>query len=212
MKKVLIVDDHPSIRFALKIQLEKILGIERILEADNGQAAMNIARVERLDLIIIDLDIPLINGLKLITLVHAIDPHIKLLVLSGQDGAVYAGRARQAGAHGFISKCNTINEFARATELVLAGYSCFPDNLHNASRRGHPVTDLNAGRILTDKELIILRHLAAGQSNKQISTQLYISNKTVSSHKSRIMEKLQVRTLVELIDYARRHHIMVSIQ
>ncbi|MBS3046382.1 response regulator transcription factor [Enterobacter mori] len=209
MRKALIVDDHPSIRMVLRMQLEKVLGIATIEEAENGQVAIDYVRSEPFDLIVIDLDLPRINGLELINRIHAMDPHIKLLVLSGQDEAVYAGRAMQAGAHGFVSKQNEMSEFVRAVELVLAGYSCFPQNLLLASRKGRPVENVQAGSNLTDKELAILRYLANGLSNKQISERLFISNKTVSTHKTRIMNKLKVSTLVELVDYARRNNITV---
>ncbi|MGX5011153.1 response regulator [Enterobacter asburiae] len=208
MKKVLIVDDHPSIRLVFRMQLEKILGIDYIAEAENGQVALDCIRAEKFDMIVVDLDVPRINGLELIARVNRIDPEIKLLVLSGQDEAVYAGRAMQAGAHGFVSKRNELADFVRAVELIFAGYSCFPKNLLETSRRGKRVTNPESGSILTDKELTILRFLAEGLSNKEISERLFISNKTVSTHKTRIMEKLNVDSLVELVDYARRNKII----
>jgi two-component system response regulator EvgA len=204
---ILIVDDHPAVRVVLKTHLAQVLGVTHVLEADNGQAAVEIVRQYAPDVVILDLDIPRINGLDVIPRLKAIQPTVRILVISGQDQDTFAPRARQAGANGFVSKTQELPEIVRCVESVLAGYSVMPDVAGGRVEGGD-----EAGRLgsLSDKELVIMQMLAKGMSNKQIGEVLFISNKTVSTHKTRIMEKLGARSLVDVIDFARRHHIAIG--
>lgn len=194
-------------RVVLKTHLSQVLGVTHVLEADNGQAAVEIVRQYAPDVVILDLDIPRINGLDVIPRLKAIQPNVRILVISGQDQNTFAPRARQAGANGFVSKTQELPEIVRCVESVLAGYSVMPDAAVGRVEGGD-----EAGRLgsLSDKELVILQMLAKGMSNKQIGEVLFISNKTVSTHKTRIMEKLGARSLVDVIDFARRHHIAIG--
>jgi len=195
------------VRVVLKTHLSQVLGVTHVLEADNGQAAVEIVRQYAPDVVILDLDIPRINGLDVIPRLKAIQPNVRILVISGQDQNTFAPRARQAGANGFVSKTQELPEIVRCVESVLAGYSVMPDAAVGRVEGGD-----EAGRLgsLSDKELVILQMLAKGMSNKQIGEVLFISNKTVSTHKTRIMEKLGARSLVDVIDFARRHHIAIG--
>lgn len=207
MATILIVDDHPAVRVVLKTHLSQVLGVTHVLEADNGQAAVEIVRQYAPDVVILDLDIPRINGLDVIPRIKAIQPTVRILVISGQDQNTFAPRARQAGANGYVSKTQELPEIVRCVESVLAGYSVMPDL---GSGRIEALDE--AGRLssLSDKELVIMQMLAKGMTNKQIGEVLFISNKTVSTHKTRIMEKLGSRSLVDVIDFARRHHIAIG--
>lgn len=204
MTTILIVDDHPPVRVVLKMHLSQVLGVTHVLEADNGQAAIEIVRQYAPDLVILDLDIPKINGLEVIPRLKAVHPSVRVLVITGQDQNTFAPRARLAGAQGFVSKTQDLAEIVRCVESVLAGYSVMPE-----TDRRQPDEQDEARRLesLSDKELVIMQMLAKGMTNKQIGETLFISNKTVSTHKTRIMEKLGAHTIVDVIDFARRHHI-----
>ncbi|WP_454727088.1 MULTISPECIES: response regulator [Cupriavidus] len=205
MATILIVDDHPALRLVVKTQLSQVLGVSNILEADNGQAAIEAVRQFEPDLAILDLDIPRISGLDVIPRLKLLHPPIRILVISGQDQATFAPRARQAGAQGFVSKMQDMKEIVRCVEAVMAGYTVFPEMRHE--RELPPVSqraDEDRLMLLSDKEIVILQMLVRGLSNKAIGELLFISNKTVSSHKTRIMGKLQVNSLVDLVDFARR--------
>ncbi|CAG9167710.1 Putative transcriptional regulator [Cupriavidus laharis] len=207
MATILIVDDHPAVRVVLKTHLSQVLGVTHVLEADNGQAAVEIVRQYAPDVVILDLDIPRINGLDVIPRLKAIQPTVRILVISGQDQNTFAPRARQAGANGYVSKTQELPEIVRCVESVLAGYSVMPDV---DSGRADGLDEARRLGSLSDKELVIMQMLAKGMSNKQIGEVLFISNKTVSTHKTRIMEKLGARSLVDVIDFARRHHIAIG--
>ncbi|PZX26074.1 putative response regulator, LuxR family [Cupriavidus phytorum] len=204
---ILIVDDHPPVRAVLKTHFSQVLGITHVLEADNGQAAIEIVRQYMPDVVILDLDIPKINGLDVIPRLKASHPTVRILVISGQDQNAFAPRARHAGAHGFVSKTQELAEIVRCTESVLAGYTVMPEIDHGKSGLADEAERLAS---LSDKELVVMQMLAKGMTNKEIGQVLFISNKTVSTHKTRVMEKLGAKSIVDVIDFARRHHIAVG--
>jgi two-component system, NarL family, response regulator EvgA len=209
MSTILIIDDHPAFRMVIKMQLKQLLGIEEVIEADNGQTAVEMARQFTQKLAILDLDIPRISGLDVIPRLKLVHPPIRLLVLSGHDPATFAPRAMRSGVHGFVGKSQEMKEIMRGVEAVLAGYTVFPVTASGGGMAPNIGTEDDEGRVrlLSDKELVILQMLSKGMSNKAIGDALFISNKTVSSHKTRIMQKLGAKSLVELIDLARRCRI-----
>ena len=212
MSTILVIDDHPAFRMVIKMQLMQLLGVEEVVEADNGQTAVEMARQHAPSLAILDLDIPRISGLDVIPRLKLVHPSIRVLVLSGHDPATFAPRAMRCGVHGFVGKSQEMKEIMRGVEAVLAGYTVFP-----VMATGGMVPAVNVAadedervRLLSNKELVILQMLSKGMSNKAIGDALFVSNKTVSSHKTRIMQKLCVKSLVELIDLARRCRIALA--
>jgi two-component system response regulator EvgA len=206
---ILVIDDHPAFRMVIKMQLVQLLGVEEVIEADNGQSAVEMARIHTPELAILDLDIPRISGLDVIPRLKLVHPPIRVMVLSSHDPATFAPRAMRSGVHGFVGKSQEMKEIMRGVEAVLAGYTVFPVTANGggmAFAGGEGGEEARIG-LLSDKELVILQMLSKGMSNKAIGDALFISNKTVSSHKTRIMHKLGVKSLVELIDLARRCRI-----
>lgn len=203
MTTVLIVDDHPSLRLVLRQHLSQILGVTGILEAGNGQDAIQAVREHAPGLIVLDIDLPRMNGLEAIPRMKALQPHVRILVISGQDPIVFAPRVKAAGGQGYISKAQEMPEIVRAVEAVMAGYTIFPDIDRSQRVAGRPAGAYALDE-LSNKELIVMQMLVRGMSNKEIADALYISNKTVSTYKTRLMNKLGVRSLVELVDFARK--------
>ena len=187
MASILVVDDHPAFRLVIRTHLLQLLGIQEVFEADNGQSAMEMARQLALDLTILDLDIPRINGLDILSRLKAAHPGMRVLILSSHDAATFVSRAMRAGAQGFVSKSQDVKEIMRSVEAVLSGYSVFP--VGGASAPAHAVVGEDKLELLSDKELVILQMLVKGMSNKSIGDTLFISNKTVSSHKTCLMNK-----------------------
>ncbi len=209
MTSILIVDDHPALRLALKAQLSKLPGIHHIWEADNGQTAVDIVRQFRIDLVVLDLDIPRMSGLDAVPRMRAVHAAVRVLILTAQDAVPFAARAMQAGAHGFVSKTQDLDAIVRCVQSVLGGFTVFPsctprDMPRDPPRDGQSPSDTEGLGKLTDKEMEILRMLTRGMTNKAIGKALFISNKTVSSYKTRIMTKLGAESLVDLVDFARR--------
>ena len=213
MASILIVDDHPAFRLVIKTHLLQLLGTQEVFEADNGQSAMEMARQFAPDLTILDLDIPRINGLDVLARLKTAHPSMRVLILSSHDASTFVSRAMRAGAQGFVSKSQDVKEIMRSVEAVMSGYSVFPvapSASIGAAAQG--VVEERKLELLSDKELVILQMLAKGMSNKTIGDALFISNKTVSSHKTRLMTKVGVATLVDLVDFARRCGIAAARQ
>ena len=213
MASILIVDDHPAFRLVIKTHLLQLLGTQEVFEADNGQSAMEMARQFAPDLTILDLDIPRINGLDVLSRLKAAHPSMRVLILSSHDASTFVSRAMRAGAQGFVSKSQDVKEIMRSVEAVMSGYSVFPvAPSASVGAAGRGVVEERKLELLSDKELVILQMLAKGMSNKTIGDALFISNKTVSSHKTRLMTKVGVATLVDLVDFARRCGIAAARQ
>ncbi|SKC86630.1 two component transcriptional regulator, LuxR family [Burkholderia sp. YR290] len=213
MASILIVDDHPAFRLVIKTHLLQLLGTQEVFEADNGQSAMEMARQFAPALTILDLDIPRINGLDVLARLKTAHPSMRVLILSSHDASTFVSRAMRAGAQGFVSKSQDVKEIMRSVEAVMSGYSVFPvAPSASVGVAGRGVVEERKLELLSDKELVILQMLAKGMSNKTIGDALFISNKTVSSHKTRLMTKVGVATLVDLVDFARRCGIAAAQQ
>ncbi|AUT72755.1 response regulator transcription factor [Paraburkholderia hospita] len=213
MASILIVDDHPAFRLVIKTHLLQLLGTQEVFEADNGQSAMEMARQFAPALTILDLDIPRINGLDVLARLKTAHPSMRVLILSSHDASTFVSRAMRAGAQGFVSKSQDVKEIMRSVEAVMSGYSVFPvAPSASVGAAGRGVVEERKLELLSDKELVILQMLAKGMSNKTIGDALFISNKTVSSHKTRLMTKVGVATLVDLVDFARRCGIAAAQQ
>ncbi|RFU48757.1 response regulator transcription factor [Paraburkholderia sp. DHOC27] len=204
MATILIVDDHPALRLVIKTHLLQLLGVTEVIEAENGQAAMEAARQHMPDLAILDLDIPRVNGLDVIPRLKMAHPQIRVLILSGQDPSTFAPRAMRSGAQGFVGKSQEMKEIMRGVEAVLAGYTVFPMSTGGAGvgMATGAADEEEKLKQLSDKELMILQMLSKGMSNKAIGDALFISDKTVSTYKSRIQEKLGLSSLAALIEFA----------
>jgi two-component system, NarL family, response regulator EvgA len=207
---ILVIDDHPAFRMVIKMQLVQLLGVEEVIEADNGQSAVEMARIHTPELAILDLDIPRISGLDVIPRLKLVHPPIRVMVLSSHDPATFAPRAMRSGVHGFVGKSQEMKEIMRGVEAVLAGYTVFPVTANGggmAFAGGEGGEEARIG-LLSDKELVILQMLSKGMSNKAIGDALFISDKTVSTYKSRILEKLGLSSLAGLIEFATLHRLV----
>ncbi|WDY56449.1 response regulator transcription factor [Pseudomonas sp. PSKL.D1] len=206
MHSVFIVDDHPVIRLAVRMLLEnqnyKVVG-----ESDNGVDAMQMIRETNPDLVILDISIPMLDGLEVLSRFQAMDLPLKILVLTAQSPALFAVRCMHSGAAGYVCKQEDLGELLSAIKAVLAGYNYFPSQ---AIHGDHETADhdLRLFRQVNDRELMVLQLFAQGRSNKEIAVGMFLSNKTVSTYKKRLMQKLQVDTLVDLIEMAKRNALV----
>jgi len=207
MYRAMIVDDHPFIRASVGLLLGQD-GIEVAGETDNGREALQIAREHTPDLAIVDISMPLLDGLTVIQRLHSLRLPTRVLVLSSMPAEFYSLRCMKAGACGFVAKNNELMELRKAVRAVRAGYSYFPDVTFSSVRREDALrSERECLAELSDREILVLHHLARGYTNRLIGEHLALSAKTVSSYKYRLMEKLGVPSVVALAEIARRHHL-----
>ncbi|KVT71516.1 hypothetical protein WK56_16215 [Burkholderia ubonensis] len=177
-------------------------------EAANANDALTLLREHPIELAILDIEIPGGDGLRLLKRIRAEGLKTRVLIFSAMDERIYSVRASKAGANGFLSKRNDIAQILIAVKTILSGYLFFPAEAGSALYHDRTRQSANRTGGLTDRELTVLRGLARGSSNRQIGEDLCISNKTVSTYKANIFEKLGVSSVVGLADYARRNGLI----
>ncbi|TFF02940.1 response regulator transcription factor [Pseudomonas sp. BCA14] len=208
MIKALIVDDHPFIRETVK-HLLKLEGFGEIYEAGNGADAMQMAREKCPDLIILDLAMPKLGGLEVISRIKALGLPCKILVLTSYLAVFFSTRCMRAGAMGFVAKTGELDELQKAIKAIMSGYSCFPSIATSSVRRDDlQVTEAAMVDALSDRELTVLQKLALGLCNKTIAEDMLLSHKTISTYKTRLKEKLRMSSVVHLSKFAQRNHLI----
>ncbi|RPZ84603.1 DNA-binding response regulator [Pseudomonas aeruginosa] len=207
MSRILIVDDHPVIRMAMKMLLEAE-GHQIVGDTDNGVDAISLGRELKPDLVILDIGIPRLDGLEVISRLMVLALPLKILVLTSQSASLFALRSMQAGAAGFVCKQGGLAELVTAVNAVASGYSYFPSSAMRPVQQGAYSDDVELLGRLSDREVSVLQYLSQGYSNKQISEQMFISNKTVSTYKARLLLKLNAGSLVDLIEFAKRNTLI----
>lgn len=200
--RILIVDDHAIVREGLVRILEGTGRGWQVAEASSGLQAIEWLRRHEATLAIIDLSMPGMSGLELIRRLRGEFARLRLLVLSMHAEEQYALRAFQAGAHGYVTKDRAPAELVDAVVKVAGGGAYV-----TASLAEQVVQQLNGATAaprhaqLSDRELDVLRRIVAGQRLSDIATELHLSIKTVSTHKRRIQDKLQLPSMAALIRY-----------
>ncbi|MGK3125119.1 response regulator [Candidatus Pantoea formicae] len=207
MKNVLIVDDHPVTRFAIKLLVEK-QNMSVIAEDNDGLRALLLVKNLQPDLLIIDIDIPSLNGIDVVQRIRHQDFHIAILILSGKDSEHYVRRCAAAGADGFISKRKDLTALADALTALRRGYGYFPAS---RSRRLMMVDAHNSVQdkmaSLSAREIDVMRYLAQGLKIVEIAKAMKVSDKTISTYKCRMMEKLELKNMIDLYDFTQRHNL-----
>ncbi|ASF16184.1 response regulator [Shewanella xiamenensis] len=205
-KKILIVDDHPVVILALKIILEQN-NFNIIGETNNGVDALRLIKELSPDAVILDIGIPQLDGLEVIDRSRRLNNNPPILVLTAQPSEHFVSRCIQAGASGFVSKQKDLTEVTGALKAILSGHSYFPilANSNVISKSSQDEAELI--KKLSTREMVVLQQLATGLSNKEIADRMLLSNKTISTYKTRLLEKLNAKTLVDIIEIAKRHNL-----
>ena len=208
MNTVFIVDDHPVIRLAIRMLLEHE-GYEIVGETDNGVDAMQMIRECVPDLIILDISIPKLDGLEVLSRFNAMDSTFKTLILTAQTPTLFAMRCMQSGAAGYVCKQEKLSELVSAIKAVFSGYNYFPSQaLAPEQSENSNFAEIELFKLVNDRELMVLKLFAQGKTNKEIATGMFLSNKTVSTYKKRLMQKLKANSLVDLIELAKRNALV----
>ena len=184
-------------------------GYEVVAETDNGVDALQLARDHEPDIVILDIGIPKLDGLEVIGRLTVSEPQLKVLVLTSQAPGHFSMRCMQAGAAGYVCKQQDLTELLSAIKAVLSGYSYFPNQaLHSVRASLGNATEADMVDRLSGREMMVLQQLAKGKSNKEIADGMFLSNKTVSTYKTRLLQKLNARSLVDLIELAQRNGLV----
>lgn len=200
MKQVLVVEDHAIVRAGIRRLLAERGDVE-VFEAATGEAALEDIAARKFALVILDLNLPGLAGLELLRRIVRQAPSVPVMVFSQHTEAIYATRALESGARGFVSKNATPEELLAAIETILSGGTAIEKDVA-AEMALHDLAEDAYLRPLTERDLEILRLLSAGDSLSEIADKLGIAYKTVANTLGRIKEKLGVGQTSELIRIA----------
>lgn len=211
MKKieVLLADDHAIIRDGLKQILADTDDLVAAGEAANGMEVMHKVREREWGVVVLDISMPGRNGLELIHLIKAEQPGLPILILSMHHEDQYAVRALHAGADGYITKENDSELLLAAIRKVAGGGVYVSERVAEIMARGlHPVGDAFPHTLLSDREYQVFEFLVRGMGLTEIAHEFSLSVKTISTHKSRILQKMNMNNLADLIRYAITHRLV----
>jgi DNA-binding NarL/FixJ family response regulator len=203
MIRILITDDHAIVRSGLKLIFEQVADFEVIGDASNGSELLERLRTGLPDIVLLDMDMPGVSGAALIARVKASWPGLPLLVLSMHNEPKIALQALKAGASGYITKDSDLNILLPAIRAVAEHRKYISAGLaEKMVFEDAPASRSGLLALLTDREMQVFSLLVNGTSVNEIAFQLAISNKTVSTHKANLMEKLNQGSIPELMRYA----------
>lgn len=201
--KLLIADDHEIVRTGLKRILEHNTSISEIFEVSDGEEALKFICNQKPEVVILDVAMPKLTGLEVLNRLADKNCSSRVLILSMYPEKEYAVRALKSGAYGYITKDSAAEELNLAIQSVLQGNRYVSRELQNV------LFDLKSKNldsapheILSDREFKVFLMLAEGNKIQMIAEKLFISNKTVSTYKARIFEKMKIQSIAELTRYA----------
>lgn len=209
MIKIMLVDDHELVRTGVRRLLEDNPDLEIVGEACNGEEAISLVKELKPDVVLLDLNMPGIGGLETTKKLKHLSPNVRIIIVTMVDDTMFPQRLLKAGASGYLTKGAKASEIMRAIRDVMVNKRYISPEL--ALKMATAVDDDKSPfDELSERELQVLMMLMAGQRATEISNRLFISPKTVSTYRSRLHDKLGVKTDIELTRLAIEHGIISS--
>lgn len=205
--RILLAEDHLILREGLKRLIAEQPNMEVVGDADNGISAWQKAKELEPDIVLMDITMPRLNGAEATVKIRESCPSVKVIALTGHRASAYLNEVLKAGASGYVLKQAAIDELIDAIHIVAKGGTY----IDSASRESlvHSPLDQRVykgepqGKPLSQREIQVLSLVANGYTNKEIANELSISVKTVETHKANSMQKLDLKSRAEVVDYAR---------
>ncbi len=205
MIKLILADDHKLFREGVRSILENVDEIQIVDEVDNGRALINSLRVKQTDMVILDISMPGISGIEACRLIHKAYPCLKILILSMHGEESFVRSAIEAGASGYLPKEIDHTELIEAILTINKGGSYFSKDISSKLISSFLTKDKQH---LTPREKEIIVLVCDGLSNKEIADKLSISVRTVDCHKNNILQKLGLKSSVDLVKYALKNELV----
>ena len=211
--QILIADDHGIVRKGLRLQLEQNPAFHVIGEAADGREAVRMTEELKPDVVVMDIAMPNLNGIQATAQITKRNPHVGVIILSMHSDESYLTRTLAAGAKGYLLKDSADVDLDRAVNVVAQGKSFFSPAIANTLLEDYMRQLQQRGLqdsydLLTEREKEIFQLLAEGRSNKEVATTLDLSTSTVETHRTRIMQKLDLHSSAEIVLYAVRKKII----
>jgi DNA-binding NarL/FixJ family response regulator len=203
--KVLIADDHQLFREGLVNLITSAPDIEVIAEAKDGKEATEKAQKLKPDVVLIDIGMPVMNGIEATRIIKKENPKIKVIAVSMHSDRQFVKGVLEAGADGYLLKNCTYRQLIEAVQSVISGKKYLSDDITEMVIQAYldPEDETSEGqKDLSDRELEVLKLYAEGKSTREIGEKLFISVKTVGTHKQHIFEKLDINSNADMVKYA----------
>jgi DNA-binding NarL/FixJ family response regulator len=208
---IMIVDDHEIFRSGLKTVINKIKNTKVIAEASNGRDFLSLLETVMPDIVLLDIEMPVMNGVEATKNAIAKYPDLKIVALTMFNNKEYLESMLEAGAKGFLLKNINSEDLERAIETVMKGNNYYSEELWNYFTqkfiREEKPNNTN-GLILTKREVEIIKLILEGYSNKDIADTLFISERTVIGHKSNLLSKTNCKSTVQLLAYVIKNKLV----
>ncbi len=203
MLNILLVDDHAVVRKGLKAILEEEFSDISVYESDNGHDAINRLRELNLNAVILDINLPGMNGLEVLKRIRSEWPKLPVLILSVYPEDQYGLRMIRSGASGYLTKSSAPEHLVSALKKIIGGQRYIsPELLEQlAFNHGKSAEDLSV-ECLSDREYQVFRMLAAGKTVTEIGEELHLSVKTISTHRHHILDKMRMHNNADMVSYA----------
>jgi DNA-binding NarL/FixJ family response regulator len=202
MVRIIIAEDHDILREGLQSLLRDEPRVKVVAGASNGKILLDYLETTPVDVILMDINMPVMNGVEATKIITVEHPHVKVLVLSMMDNPNYLTMMMEAGAKGYILKSTGKEELVKAIEIVAAGGKYISPTLKaKADIQAKSKDGLDDAK-LTRRELQILQMLAEGMTNKEIAEKIFLSRRTVETHRKNLIEKTNCKNSSALIKYA----------
>jgi two-component system, NarL family, invasion response regulator UvrY len=209
MMRILIADDHAIVRKGLRQLLVEEYPFAQIGEADNAEELMQKAFKEHWDMVICDLNMPGRSGLDALKQLKQVQPKLPVLIMSMYPEEQYAVRVLKAGAAGYLGKDSIHDELIKAIQTVLRGKKYItPAAAEKLAEAIHSEGGESPHQLLSNREFDVFKLLASGKTNAEIASQLSLSTTTVSTYRSRILEKMRFRSNSDLVKYALERNLI----
>jgi len=209
-RKIIIVDDHTLFRNGLRILINNMDEYQVIAEAANGKQFLDLIDKDVPDLVLLDINMPVMDGIEAATLAHEKYPELKIITLSMYGEEDYYYKMVNAGVKGFVLKNSDIKEVKAALDVVYDGGSFFSSellqNLVNSLKSSPKSKEFHAE--LSEREMEILILICQGLSNQEIGDKLFISKRTVDKHRANILEKSESKNTAQLVVYAIKNKLV----
>ena len=205
--RVLIVDDHALVRAGVRALVEKIDRVEVVAETGDGHEVIPLTRQHQPEIVLLDLSLPGVNAFDIIAHLARTFPSVKVIVVSGDDSEAYAAQAFRAGAVGYLPKSASETELVLALDAVRQGGEYLPPKLSRkvfVEQLAVASNEPAAMPELTPRQHQVLKLIAEGYSTREIARVLQISVKTVESHRTQLMDRLNIHDVARLVRYAIR--------
>ena len=206
--RILLADDHAVVRQGFRMILSSHPDLEIVGEAGNGREAVELAATLRPDVVVMDVAMPELNGIEATRRLTAENPHIRVVALSMHKDSVYVRELLRAGARGYLLKDSVADDLVAAVRAVAGGEGYLSPAISNAVLDDYRKHVTNPIDLLSSREREVLQMLAEGKTNKEIAVTLNLSVYTVDAHRGRIMEKLNVHSINELVRFAVRNGLI----